>query len=65
MNMSKNNLSNQVVTVSSSLGPVNRMVVNDLGDILLVCRQEEYDRAKAEGREPVTIGVRRSDMLVS
>jgi hypothetical protein len=56
---------NRVVIVTSSLGPVDRRVVADLGDILLVCRQEEYEVAKLEGRDPITIGVRRSDMITT
>lgn len=56
-------LQNKVVKLHSSQGPIERLVVADLGEILLVCRPEERDNALAEGREPKAIGFRRSDMI--
>ena len=39
------------------------MVIEDLGNVILVCRVEEYERAQIEAREPVTIGFKRSDVV--
>lgn len=55
-------LKNQVVKLKSSQGEIERFVVADLGEILLVCRPEERDKAAAEGREPKAIGFRRRDI---
>lgn len=53
----------QEVTLLSHQGVIKRRVVQDLGDVILVCLAEEFDRARAEGREPVSIGFKRSDVI--
>ena len=49
--------------VSSAAGPRRLIVVEDIGKIVLVCRQEEYDEAKKTGREPVTVGFKKVDVI--
>lgn len=50
------------VTLSSALGNIKRIVASVHGDILLVCRTEEYEAARLEDREPVCAGFRVSDV---
>lgn len=52
------------VTVLSAHGQVVRVVVDVLGDIITVCRREEFEQARAEGRKPISIGFKRSAILV-
>jgi len=57
-------LKNTLVTVECFGGQTAQMiVVEDLGDILVVCTEQEFDAASAAGREPSTIGFRRSSVL--
>jgi len=56
-------IKNQPVKLRSSQGIIDRVVVADLGEILLVCTPDELARARAKGREPKTIGFKRSDMI--
>ncbi len=51
------------VTLSSSLGKIERVVVRDLGDVVCVCREDEYVQAQKEAREPVTVGFPKKDVL--
>jgi len=51
------------VTLKSISGVVERVLVKDLGTVVLVCRKEEYAAAQDAGREPVTVGVRREDVV--
>lgn len=51
------------VTLQAISGAVERILVKDLGTVVLVCRQDEYAAARQEGREPVTVGVRREDVI--
>ena len=53
----------QRVTLESTHGPIERVVVEDLGDVLLICRERELHDADAEDREPVAVGFRRSAVL--
>jgi len=53
----------QTVTLLSHGGLISRTIVADLGEVLLVCLESEFRRAQAEGREPVSVGFRRSDMV--
>ena len=55
----------RVVTLDSSTGPIDRVVVRDLGEIVLVCRADEYKKAEKEGREPVSVGFKRTDILLA
>lgn len=38
-------------------------VVKDLGDTVLICRPEEFDKAKLQKRPPLTIGLHREDIV--
>lgn len=53
----------QEVTLDSSQGHITRTVVADLGDVVLVTRAEEYQRARKAGNQPISVGFRRSDVL--
>jgi len=56
-------LSGQRVTVNAFGGKqLSRIVVEDIGQTVLICKLEEFDRAKAEGRPPVYIGFPKSDV---
>lgn len=61
--MSLQTVEGKKVTLRSSLGQIQRILVKDLGEIVLVCREEEYAQAVTEGREPVTIGFPRVDIV--
>ena len=50
----------QMVKLMSADGMIERVVVEDLGDVLAVCRRQEYEMARLEKREPVVVGFRRS-----
>jgi hypothetical protein len=53
----------QLVTLSSAQGTIERVAVAVLGDIVLVCRPEEYKAAQREGRKPISAGFRLADVL--
>jgi hypothetical protein len=38
-------------------------VVEDRGDVVLICKSEEYDAAVAENRAPIAVGFHREDVL--
>jgi hypothetical protein len=63
--MNRKHLVSQVVKLRSADGIIERVVARDLGEVLMVCRPEEYHRARAEAREPAMIGFRRSDLIDS
>jgi hypothetical protein len=50
--------SGQSVHLLSATGVIERTVVRDLGDILLVCLPREFEAAARESREPVAVGFR-------
>jgi hypothetical protein len=54
--MSQNNVEFQVVRVMSHGGIIERVLVEDLGDVVTVCTEGEYKRALAEGRTPRAAG---------
>ena len=54
---------NKVITLSSSRGHIRRVVVDDLGDVVRVCREEEYLASKKERREPVVVGFKKADIV--
>ena len=56
-------LTGQTVTLDSAVGNIRRIVVKDLGDIVLVTRTEEFERAQVAGVEPLTIGFKKSDIV--
>ena len=43
---------------------VMRRLVAVRGDILLICRDEEYEAAQREGRQPLCIGFHKEDIIV-
>lgn len=56
--------SGQRVTVNAY--PLKRptvTVVEDRGDVVLICKPEEYDDAVAEKRAPLCVGFHREDVL--
>lgn len=53
----------QEVTVNSSQGPLVRVVVEDLGEIITICRKGELEMAAAENRHPTSVGFRKTDIL--
>ena len=61
--MSTELVEGQYVTVDSLAGPIRRILVRDLGDILVIGWPEDYERAKAEGISRFCVGFRRSDVL--
>lgn len=59
-------LTNKVVTVSCFGGShAEVVVVEDLGAILVVCSKQELDSARAEGRDPATVGFTRESVLAT
>lgn len=40
-----------------------RRVIQQEKGIVVVCRQEEYENARLEGREPVTVGFHMKDVI--
>jgi hypothetical protein len=62
--METQSLRNKDVTVSCFGGSTADMIVlNDLGDVLVLASPDEIRSAKEEDREPVTIGFPRSSVL--
>jgi hypothetical protein len=51
------------LTLDSAHGPISRVAVKMLGKVVRVCRSEEYELAKKEGRQPVTVGFMLADIL--
>lgn len=56
-------LQGQEVTLSSRFGLVRRLVLEDLGEVVVVCRREELEAAQREGREPACVGFKRTDIV--
>jgi hypothetical protein len=61
--MDKKITSGQTVKLLSSLGLISVTVVADLGEVLLVCRSEEFKNAQKDRREPITVGFKRVDLV--
>ena len=61
--MDKKFIVGQRVNLLSSAGPIVRIVVIDLGEVLLVTREEEFSMAQMEGREPASIGFKKQDVI--
>lgn len=53
----------QEVKLLSSQGVITRIVVSDLGDVVLVCLPDEFQSAVEESRAPIAVGFRKSDVL--
>ncbi len=41
-----------IVTLNSIQGPIERVLVEEVADILVVCRLDEFEVARATGRPP-------------
>lgn len=48
-----------VLALESSTGPISRVVVHDYGDVVMVCREEEYALAQKENRQPNSVGFKK------
>ncbi len=46
-------------------GRCQRRVVCDKGDVIVICSEDEYQRAQTEGREPSGVGFPRADIIDS
>jgi hypothetical protein len=56
--------SGQQVTVNAFGGKrPSVIVVEDRGEVVLVCKPEEFERAKVENRAPMAIGLPRTDVV--
>jgi hypothetical protein len=54
----------QRVTVNAYGGnKISRIVVQDLRDVVMICKQEEFERANTENRPPVSVGFHREDII--
>jgi hypothetical protein len=54
----------QQVTLAAFGGKnIVRTVVKDLGDVLLICKPEEFAAAEAESREPISVGFPKSAVV--
>lgn len=51
------------VFLKSSAGEIERILVQDMGDILLICRKEEWERAMAAHESPIAVGFKRTDLI--
>jgi hypothetical protein len=51
------------IYLNSSRGKIERVLVKELGEVVLVCRKEEWDRAKGAGQEPTAVGFKRADLI--
>jgi hypothetical protein len=40
------------------------IVVEDRENVVLICKPEEYERALAEQRDPITVGFRKDDVVL-
>ena len=50
---------NDVSLISDGDKIITRRIVSVDGDVYFVCKDEEFEQAKVEGREPVCIGFKR------
>jgi hypothetical protein len=39
------------------------IVVEDRGDVVLICKPQEFEAARTEKREPVSVGFHKEDIL--
>jgi hypothetical protein len=54
---------NKELIFKSARGVVRLTVLAEDGEVYVVCRPEEYEQAKVEGRRPVSVGFRKSDAI--
>ena len=54
----------QQVTVNAAGGKrPSVIVVEDRGDVVMICKPNEFERAKAERRSPIAVGFHREDVV--
>lgn len=41
------------------------IVVEDRGDVVLICKPQEFESARVENREPASVGFHREDVMLS
>jgi hypothetical protein len=41
----------------------NVIVVEDRGDVVLICKPQEFESARIENREPMAVGFRKEDVI--
>lgn len=61
--MERQLLAGERVALSSFTGKLERIVVRDVGNVVYVCRPEEYERANQEAREPIVVGFKKDAVL--
>ena len=54
---------NHIVQLRSARGVIERIVVEDFGDVITVSTKEEIELAEREGRAPFVAGFRKTDVL--
>lgn len=42
---------------------LERIVVADQGEVVIITKEEEYDAARREGREPLAVGFKKKDII--
>lgn len=56
----------QCVTVNAFGGKrPSVIVVEDRGDVVLVCKPQEFEAARAENRAPAAVGFHREDVVLA
>jgi len=40
------------------------IVVEDRGDVVLICKPQEFEAARTEKREPISVGFHKEDVLL-
>jgi len=53
----------ETVALESAQGPICRVVVRDWGDVVSVCRKEEFEAAMDNQQKPASVGFRKSDII--
>lgn len=53
----------EVVFLESATGPIARVVVEDHGEVICVCREETWNAARACGHKPISVGFRKRDVI--
>lgn len=61
--MDRLNIAGKEVTLAALEGPIVRRVVEIRGEVVVVARDEELEKAKREGRPPLLVGFRTKDIL--
>jgi hypothetical protein len=53
----------RTVTLHSRHGVIERVLVEEAGDVVVVCRVDEFMAALADGRAPATVGFKRESVV--